>query len=75
MADTGVGISEEELPHIFDEFYQVARQKGMPQDGSGLSMARAKKSIELLGGIISVESETGSGTTFRVRLSDFEAPL
>jgi len=75
VADTGVGISEEDLPHIFDEFYQVARQEGMPQDHSGLSMARAKKSMELLGGIIYAESEVGRGTTFNIRMSDFESPL
>jgi signal transduction histidine kinase len=63
------------LPHIFDEFYQIARQKGMPQDGNGLSMARAKKSIELLGDIIYVESEAGRGATFPVRLGDFQSPL
>ena len=67
VADTGVGIPEEEQGGIFDEFSQVAGS-GEAKQGSGLGLAIAKKSVELLGGSIAVDSEVGVGTTFRVRL-------
>ena len=68
VADTGVGIPEEEQAGIFDEFSQVAGS-GEAAQGSGLGLAIAKKSVELLGGSIGVESEVGRGTTFTVRLN------
>ena len=72
VSDTGVGISAEELPGIFDEFSQVSGS-GEAAQGSGLGLAIAKKSVELLGGSIAVESEVGGGTTFTVRLSSGDA--
>ncbi len=68
IADTGIGIPPEDLPHIFDEFRQVERQGGEQAEGTGLGLAIAKKTVELLGGTISATSETGAGTTFTVRL-------
>jgi signal transduction histidine kinase/ligand-binding sensor domain-containing protein len=67
VIDTGIGIPAEELPHIFEEFRQTERQ-GQRPEGSGLGLAIAKKSVELLGGSVSVESQVGKGTRFRVRL-------
>ena len=52
VADTGVGIPPEDLPHIFDEFRQVERQGGEHTEGTGLGLAIAKKTVELLGGFI-----------------------
>ena len=78
VADTGPGISPENLPRVFDEFHQVERRKtGAQEDteGTGLSLANAKKSIELLGGIIYAQSEVGAGSTFTIRLADCEAAL
>ena len=72
VADTGVGISSEELPHIFDEFHQVDGPGGGAQEGTGLGLAIAQKSGALLGGTLSVESEVGKGTTFTLRLKDYE---
>ena len=74
VADTGVGIPAEDLPHIFEEFRQVERQVGEKTEGTGLGLAIAKKSVDLLGGTISAESEVGKGTTFKVRIGDFEGP-
>ena len=68
VADTGVGISPDDLPHIFDEFRQVEQAGQNKGEGSGLGLAIAKKSVELLGGDIGVESQLGSGTCFWVRL-------
>jgi signal transduction histidine kinase len=68
IADTGIGIPAEDLPHIFDEFRQVERQGGEAAEGTGLGLAIAKKTVELLGGQITATSEVGVGTTFTVLL-------
>jgi signal transduction histidine kinase len=68
IADTGIGIPAEDLPHIFDEFRQVERQGGEQSEGTGLGLAIAKKTVELLGGEITATSAVGVGTTFTVRL-------
>jgi len=68
VADTGVGIPPEDLPHIFDEFRQVKRQGGEQTEGTGRGLSIARKIVELLGGSISAESEVGQGTTFAVRV-------
>ena len=67
VADTGVGISAEDLPRVFEEFHQLEQRPGQ-QQGSGLGLAIAQKTVELLGGTISLESELGRGTTFTVEL-------
>ena len=70
VADTGPGIPAADLPHIFEEFKQVEGH-GQSQ-GTGLGLSIAKKSIEMLGGTISVESEVGKGTTFSVRIGEYK---
>ena len=70
VADTGVGIPAEDLPHIFEEFRQVERRVGDKTEGTGLGLAIAARSVELLGGTIAAESEVGVGTTFTVRIGD-----
>jgi signal transduction histidine kinase/ligand-binding sensor domain-containing protein len=72
IADTGVGIPPEDMPHIFDEFRQVARKGSSAEEGTGLGLAIARKSIELLGGTISVQSKAGLGTTFTLRFTDYK---
>ena len=69
VADTGVGIPPEELPHIWEEFRQADSGSSEAQ-GTGLGLAIAKKSVELLGGTIEVISEPGQGTAFTVRLKN-----
>ena len=71
VADTGVGIPSEDLPHIFEEFRQVERQVGEKREGTGLGLAIAAKSVEMLGGTISAESEVGKGTTFTLKIKDY----
>ncbi|MBT7428927.1 MAG: hypothetical protein HN783_03855, partial [Ilumatobacter sp.] len=72
VADTGIGIPAEDLPHIFDEFRQVERQGG-EQEGTGLGLAIASKTVDLLGGEITATSEVGKGTTFTVILATGES--
>ena len=71
VADTGLGIPPEDLPHIFDEFRQVNDKGGKTQEGSGLGLAIAKKSVELLGGTITAASEVGKGTTFALQIHNY----
>jgi signal transduction histidine kinase len=72
VSDTGFGISEENLPHIFEKFYRVADHEGFTQ-GTGLGLAVAKRIVEGHGGQISVESKVGEGTTFRFTIPIPEA--
>ena len=74
VADTGVGIPAEDLPHIFKDFHQVERQVGEKVEGTGLGLAIAAMSVQMLGGTISAESELGKGTTFTVRIGDYAGP-
>ena len=71
VADTGMGIPAEDLPHIFEEFRQVERQGSTEKGGTGLGLAIAKKSVELLGGTLSAASEVGKGTTFTLRIKGY----
>jgi signal transduction histidine kinase len=66
VSDSGVGIPAEELPHVFDMYYQG--QSGARAKGSGIGLAIAREIVEIHGGEISVESREGRGTTFRVTL-------
>jgi signal transduction histidine kinase len=68
LADTGAGISPEQLPHIFDKFFQADNQAQAATKGTGLGLAIAKEIVEAHGGQITVESRVGHGTTFVVTL-------
>lgn len=69
VRDSGLGISKENLEHIFGEFSQVdAAQEKASQKGTGLGLAISKKIIELQGGKISVSSELGKGSVFGFEL-------
>ncbi|GAB4474981.1 MAG: hypothetical protein Kow00124_15500 [Anaerolineae bacterium] len=67
VKDTGYGISEDNLPRIFERFYRVSDHEGFTQ-GTGLGLAIAKRIIEGHGGTIGVESEVGVGSTFTFTL-------
>ncbi len=68
VTDTGVGISPEHLPFVFDQFYQINRSKRSGDRGSGLGLTIAKKIVEAHGGQIQLSSEAGAGSVFTVRL-------
>jgi PAS domain S-box-containing protein len=66
VSDTGVGISDDFLPHLFEQFRQQSRGLGRDFEGSGLGLAITKRLVDLQNGTIEVESEEGEGTTFTV---------
>lgn len=64
VSDSGVGISEEDLPHIFDRFYRCDKSRKRDNNGSGLGLTIAASIVEMLGGKIEVKSKLGVGSTF-----------
>ncbi|RIH81559.1 Alkaline phosphatase synthesis sensor protein PhoR [Calidithermus terrae] len=68
VADTGVGIAPEDLPHVFERFYRADRARSRAVGGSGLGLAIARWIAEQHGGGIRLESELGKGTVAVVRL-------
>ncbi len=67
VKDEGIGIAQEEIPHIFDRFYQADSSRASGQeDGYGLGLSLAKKIVEQHQGDIVVKSELGQGTSFEV---------
>ena len=63
VSDTGIGIDEYHIDHIFDEFTQVDSSTTRKYPGTGLGLAICKKTVELLGGEIEADSKVGEGTT------------
>ena len=68
VADTGMGIPEEELPHIFERFFRGEKPRAMQLSGTGLGLAIVKEIVELHGGRVTVESQMDVGTIFTVWL-------
>jgi signal transduction histidine kinase len=68
VADTGMGIPEGELPHVFERFFRGEQPQHLQLSGTGLGLAIAKEIVELHGGRVVVESEVDAGTTFTVWL-------
>lgn len=68
VRDTGVGISSEHLPHIFDEFYQVGERANARRDGYGLGLSIVTRLVNLLQLKLSVRSEPGAGSVFSLEL-------
>ncbi|NKE63748.1 HAMP domain-containing protein, partial [Lentzea sp. PSKA42] len=70
VADTGAGIAEEDLPHVFDRFWRADKSRARSTGGSGLGLAIVRKLVEAHGGSVGVTSTTGQGTTFALRLQE-----
>ena len=66
VADTGIGISEAFVPHLFDEFRQETDGPGRSHEGSGLGLSITKRLTDLMGGHVEVESRRPGGSTFTV---------
>jgi PAS domain S-box-containing protein len=68
VTDTGIGISQADQAHIFDEFFRADRARSTSTGGAGLGLTIARKIIEAHQGVLEVKSEAGEGTTFRIWL-------
>ena len=68
VRDTGVGISSEDLPYIFDRFWRGDKSRTRTEGSSGLGLAITRQLVLAHGGTISAESEVGKGTIFTIEL-------
>ena len=68
VTDSGIGIPEESLEHIFERFYRVDKSHSREIGGTGLGLAIARNAVVMHRGSIKVHSEEGEGTTFTVRV-------
>jgi signal transduction histidine kinase/DNA-binding response OmpR family regulator len=68
VKDTGIGISQDELPYIFDRFFQADSSDTKEHEGTGIGLSLVKEFVKLHGGEARVESEKNRGTTFRIFL-------
>ncbi len=69
VADDGVGVPQEALPHLFDRFYRVDRGRSRREGGTGLGLSIVRELVTCMGGTVSVASEPGNGTTFTIQLA------
>ena len=74
VADSGSGITPEELPLIFDRFYQVKNRRSRKKGASGLGLSIARTIVAAHGGSITAESQLGEGTRMTIRLPMSPAP-
>ena len=75
VSDTGTGIEEHELPHLFDRFHRIEGARSRSHEGSGIGLALLKELIRLHGGQVEIGSKVGAGTSVRVRLPRGSAHL
>ena len=68
VRDTGIGISPDDLPHIFERFYRADKSRNRSTGGSGVELAVAKAIVDAHGGMIFGESEYGKGSSFTFTL-------
>ena len=68
VTDSGAGIPPEELPHLFERFFQARNQEHAKAGGTGIGLSLTRELVKAMGGEISVESTPGVGSTFLVRL-------
>ena len=74
ISDTGCGIPAQDLPRIFERFYRVDRARSRQVGGTGLGLSIVKHAVELMKGVIEVQSEVGKGSTFTMILPQVLPP-
>ena len=75
ITDSGIGISPENLPHIFDRFYQVDTSHTRVYEGTGIGLSLVKELVDLMGGTISVDSQPDKGSTFLLTIPVYPVAL
>jgi signal transduction histidine kinase len=68
IRDSGIGISDKDLPHIFERFYRADQARSRETGGSGLGLAIARWIVNLHGGLIEAQSTLGNGSVIRITL-------
>ena len=68
VRDTGVGISSEELPRVFERFHRIENSRARTHEGTGIGLALVQELVKLHGGTVSVQSASGRGSTFTVSI-------
>ena len=72
VKDTGVGIPEESLGHLFERFYRVDKARSRKSGGSGLGLSIVRNMVERNSGLINVESVVGEGSVFTLTFPAFD---
>ena len=75
VEDNGPGIPASDLPHIFERFYRVHKDRSRDAGGTGLGLSIVKHIVQAHSGQVSVESDLGRGASFQVTLPRFRASL
>lgn len=68
VVDTGMGLAKQDIPHVFERFWRADRSRDRHSGGTGIGLAISRRLVELQGGVITVQSELGKGSTFRFSL-------
>ena len=68
VSDTGIGITKQDVTHVFDRFWRADKARSREQGGAGLGLSIAKWIVDIHGGSIDVESEPGKGSIFHLRV-------
>jgi two-component system phosphate regulon sensor histidine kinase PhoR len=74
IADTGIGIPRQDLDRVFERFYRVDKARSRQQGGTGLGLSIVKHAVQQMNGSVSVESELGTGSTFRIAVPVCASP-
>ena len=72
VTDTGMGIPEDAISHVFERFYRVDKARSRKSGGSGLGLSIVRNLVERNQGHIDIESTLGAGTTFTVTFPAFD---
>jgi PAS domain S-box-containing protein len=75
VADTGIGVPEQEMPRLFERFHRIENARSRSNEGSGIGLALVQELVQLHGGTITAASTEGEGTTFTIRLPSGHAHL